>query len=78
VGVLAFDAQSIDVGAGPEPVDALQILAPSRAVSGLGLPALAIPAVLDDEGFPVGVQLVGGAGTERALVAAASAIAPTG
>lgn len=36
-----------------------------------GLPALSIPAGLDDAGLPVAVQLIGAAGTERGLFALA-------
>ena len=76
VGVLALDAATIEIDGGAgESIDALQILAPSRAISVLGLPALAIPAALDGDGFPVGVQLVGRAGAERELIAAAAAVA---
>ena len=49
-----------------------QILRPSRAVSLLGLPALAIPAGVDADGMPVGVQLVGPPGSEHELIAAAT------
>ena len=71
VGVLALDARTIEIDGQAESVDALQILAPSRAVSLLGLPALAIPAGADADGFPVGVQLVGRTGAEPELVAVA-------
>ncbi len=82
VGVLALDASSIEIDGRVESVDALQILAPSRSISLLGLPALAVPAGLDAEGFPVGVQLVGRAGAEHDLTAVATALGivlgPTG
>ena len=40
----------------------------------LGLCAVTIPVGLDDEGMPVGLQLVGAAGADEALLAAALAI----
>ena len=72
VGVLGFDATTVAIDGAEESVDALQILAPSRAVSLLGLPGLAIPAGVDGAGCPVGVQLVGRAGAEHALVGVAT------
>ncbi len=72
VGALAVDATSVDIGGRSESTDALQILAPSRAVSLLGLPALAVPAGVDADGLPVGVQLVGRAGAEHELTAMAN------
>jgi aspartyl-tRNA(Asn)/glutamyl-tRNA(Gln) amidotransferase subunit A len=42
-----------------------------------GLPALAIPAGGDADGLPVGVQLVGPAGSEERLIAAARALEPS-
>ncbi len=74
VGVLAIDATTIEIGGCTESVDALQILAPARAVSLLGLPALAVPAGSDGAGLPVGAQLVGPAGSERGLVEIAQRI----
>ena len=41
---------------------AFEALAPSRAVSLLGLPALAVPAGRDAHRVPIGVQLVGQVG----------------
>jgi Asp-tRNA(Asn)/Glu-tRNA(Gln) amidotransferase A subunit family amidase len=72
VGVLGLEETSVEIDGALESVDALQILAPSRSVSLLGLPALAVPAGVDDDGLPIGVQLVGGAGSEHALVSAAT------
>jgi Asp-tRNA(Asn)/Glu-tRNA(Gln) amidotransferase A subunit family amidase len=75
VGVLAADATNVEVGGVLESVDALQILAPARAVSLLGLPALAVPAGVDRLGLPVGVQIVGRPGAERELIAVAARLA---
>ena len=72
VGVLGLEETSVEIDGALESVDALQILAPSRSVSLLGLPALAVPAGVDADGWPIGVQLVGGAGSEHALVSAAT------
>ena len=41
-----------------------------------GLPSLAIPAGTDDSGLPVGVQLVGPAGSEASLIALARTLEP--
>jgi amidase len=71
VGVLGLGQTAAEVGGAVESVDALAILAPSRAVSLLGLPALAIPAGQDSRGLPIGVQLVGRAGAEHELAAVA-------
>ncbi|MDQ1433842.1 MAG: Amidase, partial [Actinomycetota bacterium] len=76
VGVLALDATTVEIDGDPESIDALEILAPSRAVSVLDLPGLAIPAGLDGDGMPVGVQLVGRAGAEAELIALATDLAP--
>ena len=74
VGVVGVDATTVDIGGTTESIDALQVLAPSRAVSVLGLPALAVPVGNGSDGFPVGVQLVGRARTERDLVGVATAL----
>ncbi|MDQ1478502.1 MAG: amidase [Actinomycetota bacterium] len=76
VGVLALDATTVEIDGDPESIDALEILAPSRAVSVLDLPGLAIPVGLDGDGMPVGVQLVGRAGAEAELIALATDLAP--
>ncbi|HET7886164.1 MAG TPA: amidase [Bradyrhizobium sp.] len=40
----------------------------TRFVNYLGLPALAVPAGFDGDGMPVGLQLIGGAGSEAMLL----------
>lgn len=74
VGTLPIDAVTVEVSGREEYVDALQILAPSRAVSLLGVPALAVPAGTDIDGFPVGVQLIARLGDEHMLFAVAAAL----
>ena len=49
-------------------------LRPTCCVNMLGLCAVTIPVGLDDEGMPVGLQLVGPAGADEALLAAALTI----
>jgi amidase len=48
-----------------------QLLAPSRAVSLFGLPAVAVPCGRSDEGLPVAVQVVAGPFQEHVALAAA-------
>jgi amidase len=77
VGVMRLAATEVEIGGRTEPLDSLRILAPSRAISLLGLPALAVPAITDDRGLPVGVQLVGRPGGEAELFTVARALATT-
>ena len=74
VGVLALGATHVEVNGRSDPVDSLRILGPSRAVSLLGLPAIAIPAGVDERGLPVGVQLVGRPNAEAELFSVAQAL----
>jgi Asp-tRNA(Asn)/Glu-tRNA(Gln) amidotransferase A subunit family amidase len=76
-GVLPIGAEHVRINGRSEPLDSLRILAPSRAISLLGLPALAVPAALDERGLPIGVQLVGRPHAEADLFSAAAALAPT-
>jgi amidase len=53
----------------------MEVMAPNAALANVaGLPALAIPAGMAD-GFPRGVQLIGPAASDRALLALAGRIA---
>jgi Asp-tRNA(Asn)/Glu-tRNA(Gln) amidotransferase A subunit family amidase len=56
-------------------VDAMTILAPCRAISLLGLPALSVPAGLSRDGLPVGVQIVGRPGDDERLLGVARVLA---
>ena len=47
----------------------------SAALNLAGLPAVALPAGVDDDGLPVGVQLIGAAGEDHRLLAIAGAVA---
>ena len=62
-------------------VNDMTILAPCRAVSLLGLPALSVPAGRSRDGLPVGVQVVARPGREDQILAVAAtlerAAAPT-
>lgn len=49
-------------------------MGPCRAVSGLRLPAAAVPAGHSADGLPVGVQVVGAPGSDGAVLAAAETI----
>jgi Asp-tRNA(Asn)/Glu-tRNA(Gln) amidotransferase A subunit family amidase len=65
-----------DLAAGPPvvagtPLSVWEVLAPCRAVSLLGLPSVAVPFGTSQEGWPLGVQLVGRPFSEHQLLAAA-------
>lgn len=69
-----------DLSAGPPlvagtPLSAWEVLAPCRAVSLLGLPAAAVPFGASQEGWPLGVQLVGRPFHEHEVLAAARLLA---
>ncbi|WP_020664335.1 amidase [Amycolatopsis benzoatilytica] len=58
------------LGAAPEGLAATGDPVLSRAWQALGLPVVAIPAMRDEAGLPLGLQLVGRAGDETELLAA--------
>ena len=74
VGVLPLGATHVEIDGRAEALDSLRMLGPSRAISLLGLPALAVPAGADDRGLPVGVQLVGRPHREAELFSVARAV----
>jgi amidase len=77
VGALPIGAELVNINGRTEPLDSLRILAPSRAISLLGLPALAVPVGVDHHGLPVGVQLVARPHAEADLFSVAESLGPT-
>lgn len=76
-GSLPIGAELVNINGRAEPLDSLRILAPSRAISLLGLPALAVPVGIDDQRLPVGVQLVARPYAESDLFSVAGSLGPT-
>jgi aspartyl-tRNA(Asn)/glutamyl-tRNA(Gln) amidotransferase subunit A len=58
VGAPAEEAELVDVAAGPVRRDAA-LLRPTSALSLAGIPVVSLPAGVDGDGFPVGLQLGG-------------------
>jgi amidase len=71
VPAFATGSTDLDVDGVHHVVNDMTILAPCRAVSLLGLPALSVPAGVSREGLPVGVQVVGRPGHEPEILAVA-------
>jgi Asp-tRNA(Asn)/Glu-tRNA(Gln) amidotransferase A subunit family amidase len=74
VPAFSSDRVELDVDGVRHVVNEMTILAPSRAVSLLGLPALSVPAGTSRDGLPVGVQVVGRPGREDQIIAIARVI----
>ena len=71
----ALGAASVDVGGERHPVRAM-MLRLTQLFNITGHPAIALPAGAGDDGFPVGLQLVGRRGGTEALLAVAAAVEP--
>jgi len=74
VPAFATGSTELDVDGVRHVVDDMTILAPCRAVSLLGLPALSVPAGTSRDGLPVGVQVVGRPGREDQILAVAATL----
>lgn len=68
----------LDVDGVRHVVDDMTILAPCRAVSLLGLPAVSVPVGSSREGLPVGVQVAGRPGHEPEVLAVARVLERAG
>ena len=75
VPAFPLGSTDLDVDGTHHVVDAMTILAPCRAISLLGLPALSVPAGRSREGLPVGVQVVGRPGDDETILRVAQTIA---
>ncbi|MDQ1433051.1 MAG: amidase, partial [Actinomycetota bacterium] len=71
-------SRELDVDGVRHVVDAMTILAPCRAISLLGLPALSVPVGRSRDGMPVGVQIVGRPGDDERLLGVAMVLARSG
>jgi amidase len=74
-GALATGADVVEIAGALTPVNDMKMLAPCRAISVLGLPALSLPAGGDRDGLPIGIQIVGRPGGESDVLAVAEFLA---
>lgn len=70
-GALAIGTKAVEIAGAFTPVNDMEILAPCRAISVLGLPALSLPAGRDRDGLPIGIQIVGRPGRESDILTVA-------
>ena len=78
--IASFDVvATLTTGAGAWPIEGMVLNAPSlapfftRVWSGLGFPAISVPIGFDDDGLPLGMQLVGPPAGDAAVLRAADA-----
>jgi amidase len=67
-GIAAFPHRERKFATESKPIGLFQAMMPATAFNLLGLPALTVPFTLDEEGMPVGVQIVGRPWEEEALL----------
>jgi Asp-tRNA(Asn)/Glu-tRNA(Gln) amidotransferase A subunit family amidase len=68
------ETQAVEVEGRRVEVNGMKVLAPSRAISVLRLPAVAVPAGESHDGLPVGVQVVGPRGADGMVLSVAGLI----
>jgi Asp-tRNA(Asn)/Glu-tRNA(Gln) amidotransferase A subunit family amidase len=76
-GALALGAKTVELDGAQTPVNDMKFLAPCRAISALGLPALSLPAGRDHDGRPIGIQIAGRPGCEGDVLAVAAFLEQT-
>jgi amidase len=67
--IVAFPHRERKFATESKPIGLFQAMMPVTAFNLLGLPALTVPFTLDEQGMPVGVQIVGRPWEEEALLA---------
>ncbi|MGA3188785.1 MAG: amidase [Bryobacteraceae bacterium] len=72
--IVAFRHRERKFATETKAIGLFQAMMPSTTFNLLGLPALTIPFILDDEGMPVGVQIVGRPWEENVLLELGSAL----
>lgn len=72
--IVAFPHRERKFTTESKPIGLFQAMMPATAFNLLGLPALAVPLTLDEDGMPVGVQIVGRPWEEEALLELGAAL----